>query len=136
MTALQDYHWPGNVRELQNYIERAVVMSDGDELIVDLLPGVVTGQQPPQSFSSGPAVPLDFEALATHLVAEGLRLAHPDPNDLHSKIVDRVEKELISQVLQSCSYVQTKAAMRLGINRNTLHKKIKDYQLEGGDSSE
>ncbi len=48
MTALQAYHWPGNVRELQNYVERAVVMADGDELTIDLLPGMVTGHQPPR----------------------------------------------------------------------------------------
>ena len=39
MEALQAYDWPGNVRELQNYIERAVVMADGDELTVELAAG-------------------------------------------------------------------------------------------------
>jgi transcriptional regulator with PAS, ATPase and Fis domain len=136
MQALQEYHWPGNVRELQNYVERAVVMSDSDELTVDLLPGEVTGTQPAQSFSSHASVPVDFETLTKQLVTEGLRLCQPDPVDLHGRIVDKVEKELIAQVLQSCSYVQTKAATRLGINRNTLHKKMKDYNLEGDDSPE
>jgi DNA-binding protein Fis len=42
---------------------------------------------------------------------------------------------LIAQVLESCGGVQTKAAVRLGINRNTLHKKIKDYGLDAGDDS-
>ena len=42
-----------------------------------------------------------------------------------------VEKELIHQVLQSCQGTQTKAANRLGINRNTLHKKLKEYGLDG-----
>jgi len=136
MQALQEYHWPGNVRELQNYVERAVVMSDSDELTVDLLPGEVTGTQPAQNFSSHASVPIDFETLTKQLVTEGLRLCQPDPVDLHGRIVDKVEKELIAQVLQSCSYVQTKAATRLGINRNTLHKKMKDYNLEGDDSPE
>ena len=136
MQALQDYHWPGNVRELQNYIERAVVMADSDELSMNLLPGVVTGTQPAQSFTPSTAAPPDFETLATQLVAEGLRLAPGEANDLHARVVDRVEKELIAQVLQACGNVQTKAATRMGINRNTLHKKIKDYNLEGGDSGE
>jgi DNA-binding NtrC family response regulator len=136
MQSLQDYHWPGNVRELQNYIERAVVMADSDELSVDLLPGVVTGAHPVQSFAPSIAAPPDFESLATQLVAEGLRLAPGDANDLHARVVDRVEKELIAQVLQACGNVQTKAATRMGINRNTLHKKIKDYNLEGADSGE
>ena len=38
LESLQEYHWPGNVRELQNYVERAVVMAEGDELTCDLLP--------------------------------------------------------------------------------------------------
>jgi transcriptional regulator with GAF, ATPase, and Fis domain len=136
MRALQEYHWPGNVRELQNYVERAVVMSESDELTTELLPGVVIGSQPVQNFAPAHAAPPDFDTLTTQLVAEGLRLAEQDANDLHSRIVDRVEKELIAQVLQSSSYVQTKAATRMGINRNTLHKKMKDYNLEGTDSSE
>jgi DNA-binding NtrC family response regulator len=136
MQALQDYHWPGNVRELQNYVERAVVMADTDELTLELLPGVVTGAHPPQSFLPSAAAPPDFETLASQLVAEGLRLAPSDANDLHARVVDRVEKELIAQVLHSCANVQTKAATRMGINRNTLHKKIKDYSLEASDPGE
>jgi DNA-binding protein Fis len=41
-----------------------------------------------------------------------------------------VERELIAQVLVACDNVQIKAAARLGINRNTLHKKLKEYGLE------
>ena len=137
MVALQDYHWPGNVRELQNYVERAVVMSDTDELTVDLLPGVVTGSQAPQDFSPTPSVaPPDFETLTRQVVAEGLRLAGPDQSNLHSRIVDQVERELILQVLQSCGEVQTKTALRLGINRNTLHKKMRDYNIEGDSNTD
>jgi DNA-binding NtrC family response regulator len=137
MAAMQDYHWPGNVRELQNYVERAVVMSDTDELTIELLPGVITGSQPAHDFSvANAALPPDFESLAKLLVAEGLRLAPNDSNDLHSRVVDKVERELIVQVLQTCSQIQTKTALKLGINRNTLHKKLKDYNLEGDESSE
>jgi transcriptional regulator with GAF, ATPase, and Fis domain len=134
MQALQEYHWPGNVRELQNYIERSVVMADSDELTVQSLPGCITGVVTPTSMSTVRA--LDFESLVGEVVHEGIRVSEPDQNDLHGKIVDRVEKELISQVLTACNFVQTKAATRLGINRNTLHKKMKDYNLEGLDSSE
>jgi len=132
MEALQDYHWPGNVRELQNYIERAVVMAEGDELTADLLPGVVTGAQK----QTGPALPAtDVETLTREVVMQGLSTAGEEAVNLHGLIVDRVEKELIAQVLESCGGVQTKAAVRLGINRNTLHKKIKDYGLDAGDDS-
>ena len=44
-----------------------------------------------------------------------------------------MEKELIAQVLASCDNVQKKAAARLGIHRNTLHTKLREYGLGEGD---
>lgn len=127
LTALQDYHWPGNVRELQNYIERAVVMAEGDELTLSLLPSVVTGSEPSPS---QPLPAMDLPSLTREVVAQGMNQTPGKDESLHSLVVDRVEKELILQVLQNCGGVQTKAATRLGINRNTLHKKIKEYGLD------
>lgn len=126
--ALQDYHWPGNVRELQNYVERAVVMATGDELTYDLLPAAVRGDTTDRNIAFRR---FDFESLAEQLVQEGLSTADDNAEDLHSRVVDRVEREVIAQVLSKCEGVQIKAAQRLGINRNTLHKKIKDYGLDG-----
>ncbi|MEX0867608.1 MAG: sigma-54 dependent transcriptional regulator [Pirellulales bacterium] len=126
MQALQDYHWPGNVRELQNYIERAVVLAEGDELNCELLPEVVVSGDRRRRTSGG----ADLETLAFELVQEGLTTAGAEAENLHSLIVSRLEKELIAQVMASCDNVQTKAAARLGINRNTLHKKLKEYGLE------
>ena len=76
-------------------------------------------------------VPLDFDALAEELVHLGLGEAGGEADDVHSRIVDRVEREVIAQVLDECDGVQIKAASRLGINRNTLHKKLKQYGLDG-----
>ena len=65
---------------------------------------------------------------------QGISTAGPNANDLHDRIVGRVERELIQQVLQTCDRVQIKAAARLGINRNTLHKKLAEYRLDESDS--
>jgi transcriptional regulator with PAS, ATPase and Fis domain len=127
MQALQDYAWPGNVRELQNYVERAVVTAEGDEFTVDLLPGVVLGGRQPRILG---ARGLDFEELAEQLVQQGLQAAAEDAADVHGQIVERVEREVIAQVMAQCDNVQIKAAARLGINRNTLHKKLKQYGLD------
>jgi DNA-binding NtrC family response regulator len=127
LEAMQDYDWPGNVRELQNYIERAVVMAPGDELTCDLLPEAVTGSPRPRMQRGKPA---DLETLSAELVQQGLATAGPQEDNLHTRIVNRVERELIAQVLVACDNVQIKAAARLGINRNTLHKKLKEYGLE------
>ena len=127
MQALQDHHWPGNVRELQNYVERAVVMADGDELTEELLPDTVLGSDNKRQSRPGGA---DVETLTYEVVQEGLNSAGPEESGLHNKIVNRVERELIAQVMLACNNVQTKAAARLGINRNTLHKKLKEYNLD------
>lgn len=131
---LQEYHWPGNVRELQNYVERAVVMADTDELTVDLLPPYVVNGGTKSATTSMRA--MDMEGLTSELVNEGIRLSPSDAEDLHTRIVNRVERELILQVLQQTNYIQTKAASRLGINRNTLHKKMKEYGLEDGEQGD
>jgi transcriptional regulator with PAS, ATPase and Fis domain len=127
LEALADYHWPGNVRELQNYVERAVVMADSDELTVDLLPDTVLGRNRPGSPGLKGA---DLETLTYELIQLGVNSAGPAEDNLHTKIVNRVERELIAQVMLDCSSVQTKAATRLGINRNTLHKKLKEYGID------
>jgi DNA-binding NtrC family response regulator len=127
MEAMQNYHWPGNVRELQNYVERAVVMADRDELTLDLLPPTVVSGEPTRSVLRGG----DIESLTYEVVQRGLSSSEPDEDDLHTKIVNRVERELIAQVMIACNNVQTKAAAKLGINRNTLHKKLKEYELDG-----
>ena len=127
MDALKQYHWPGNVRELQNYVERAVVMAEGDELTSDLLPEVVLGKPAPRSSGIRGT---DWETLTFEVVQQGVNSAGPQEDSLHTKIVNRVERELIAQVMIDCDNVQTKAAKRLGINRNTLHKKLKEYGFE------
>ncbi len=131
MEALEDYHWPGNVRELQNYIERAVVMAEGDELTLEVLPEAITSPTRPRSTRFREP---DLETLTYELVQQGLATAGPNEDNLHMKIVNRVERELIAQVLTSCSSVQIKAAAKLGINRNTLHKKLKEYGLDNEEA--
>lgn len=132
LESMQDYHWPGNVRELQNYIERAVVMAPGDELTLDLLPEVVRGNVRPRGTRFREP---DLETLTFELVQQGLTSAGPQEDNLHMKIVNRVERELIAQVLAASDNVQIKAAAKLGINRNTLHKKLKEYGLGDEDES-
>jgi DNA-binding NtrC family response regulator len=130
--AMAKYHWPGNVRELQNVVERCVVMADGDELTADLLPPALRGDRA--------AVPMpgrggDLDSLARDLVEQGMTTAGPGDDNLFGRIVSRVERELIAQMLAACDGVQLKAAARLGINRNTLRKKLLEHGLEGGDDA-
>ena len=73
---------------------------------------------------------VDMDSLVFEVVQQGLSVAPPEETNLHEKIVNRVERELIVQVMESCGSVQTKAATRLGINRNTLRSKLQQYNLE------
>jgi DNA-binding NtrC family response regulator len=143
MEAMEAYGWPGNVRELQNYVERAVVMAEGDELTLDLLPAAVVAaggteraaelEAEKNTPASQPLAAYDLESLRREVVSQGIAAASSEgdpPEALHQRIVDAVERELLEQVLRSCGGVRIQAAHRLGINRNTLLKKIKDYGLD------
>jgi len=127
MRFLTMYDWPGNVRELQNYIERALVLASEDVLTADLLPEHVRGIAP---VKIGRQTQTSLENLCTDLVSRRIAEASSDANDLHSHVLNPVEKELLIQVLRQCQGVQTRTASRLGINRNTLHKKIEDHGLQ------
>ncbi|MBV9123123.1 MAG: sigma-54-dependent Fis family transcriptional regulator [Planctomycetes bacterium] len=127
---LQEHDWPGNVRELENYIERAVVLSNGQALTPDLLASPLHGERRLRvSRSRGQ----DLPGLIQNLVRVGIQSVSAEEGTLYQKIVGGVERELIEQVLQLCDSVQVKAAARLGINRNTLHKKISEFS-QGGNA--
>ncbi len=127
LAALRDYSWPGNVRELQNYVERAIVLSPGEALTLDLFPPQVRGLAPVRV---GRERPKDVESLCRELVARGMTDTDDSGTGVYDYVVSLAEKTLIQHVLSVSQGIQTKAAARLGINRNTLHKKIQDYGLD------
>ena len=126
MDLLQRYEWPGNVRELENYVERAVVLADSATVTPDLLPPHVRGELTPQIGRQNS--PETFEELCEQTVRCGIA-RHAGEGNSHENVLAGVERELIRQTLEACHGTQTKTAARLGINRNTLHKKIEDYGL-------
>ena len=133
LAALQNYHWPGNVRELQNYVERAVVMASGDELTVDLLPETVLRAK---RRAAPAAKPADLETLTYELVQQGAghgRSAGRQParQDRQPRRT-RADRAGAWPPARAC---RPRPPVRLGINRNTLHKKLKEYDLEGGVDS-
>jgi DNA-binding NtrC family response regulator len=127
LEALKGYSWPGNVRELQNYVERAIVLAQGDSLNLDLFPPQVRGLAPVRI---GRKRGTDVESLCREMAARGITETDDSGTGLYNYVVGLTEKTLIEQVLNACEGVQKRAAARLGINRNTLHKKMRDYGLE------
>jgi two-component system nitrogen regulation response regulator GlnG len=121
---LRAYDWPGNVRELENVIQRAVTLSQGDKIFPDALPQ--------QLFRPGQGVTLSFESfLEEKLIDLVDRLGGLEQGDIYAMVMQRVEKPLITLVLRKTEGNQVRAAGLLGINRNTLRKKIKELGIKG-----
>jgi DNA-binding NtrC family response regulator len=106
MRPLMDYDWPGNVRELENVIERAVVLANGPNLTVDLLPDEMVGR--------------------------GAKLALMDhrPDASLFEIMEDCERRIIIDMLEKCGWSQTEAADHFRVPLSTLNQKIKRLNIE------
>jgi two-component system nitrogen regulation response regulator GlnG len=121
---LMRHSWPGNVRELENALLRAAVLAGGRTLVPE---DFALAGQPRQVAAE--ALPLE-EAVRRRL-AELLQAdATATPSDLHALLISAVERPLIEVVLERAGGNQVKAAEMLGINRNTLRKKITELGIE------
>jgi DNA-binding NtrC family response regulator len=130
LAALETYSWPGNVRELQNYVERAIVLSPGNALTLDLFPPQVRGLPPVRA---GRRRRKDVEALCHELAARGMTDTDESRTGAYRYVVGLAEKALIQNALTACRGIHHKAAVRLGINRNTLYRKMLHHGLVDGE---
>jgi DNA-binding NtrC family response regulator len=106
MQVLQRYHWPGNVRELLNVVERAVVLAKSELITADDLP------------ESLQQAPLETQPLAGRLRGGNLKSALANP-----------ERQIIVEALDANGWNRQDTARMLGINRTTLYKKMKRYDI-------
>jgi transcriptional regulator with GAF, ATPase, and Fis domain len=125
---MKQYDWPGNVRELENYVERAVVLGTPGSVHFETL---VPGSQGERRLRPPHARSANLKGLVEQLVRVALQ-TWPEGADLRDRVVDEVERELIEQVMEQSNKVLIKAAARLGINRNTLQKKIENFTRKDG----
>ncbi len=105
MEVLESYSWPGNVRELQNIMERAVVLCDGDKIIMEGFPKEIY-------IASSP---LPMDNLPYKEAKEAWRAAF--------------ERNYLTSLLKSTSGNISQAAQKAGIDRKTVHRLIKRYHL-------
>lgn len=126
LNALLRYPWPGNVRELENAVERAVVLSTGEEFTEDLLPlQIRLFAQQVRGDSSEDSI----EALAARLAELAIRQLQAQEGEVYDRVVGEVERQLLREAMSYCGGVKVRTADFLGINRNTLNKKVKDLDI-------
>src|SRR5919108_222007 len=106
MRPLMDYAWPGNVRELENVVERAVVLSSGQTVGIELLPDQLVGR------------------------GAATRLFEPRPDASLFDIMEDCERRVIIDMLEKREWNQTEAANRFRIPLSTLNQKIKRLNVE------
>jgi len=121
---LQTYPWPGNVRELENTIQRAALLSPDQLLTPADFP--VLGEP-----HSGDDQNHSLEALIRNKLQSSL--SQMDVNELvnlYDMVLHQMERPLIEIVLEKTRGNQVRTAEILGINRNTLRKKIKTLDID------
>jgi DNA-binding NtrC family response regulator len=106
MDALEGFPWPGNIRQMENFVQQAVLVSSGSELLFDFLPQQVREYRP----AAHPTAPRS-------------------PSDSLSHNREQVERNIIQRTLVNNGYSRVRAASALGISRVTLYKKMKKYGL-------
>lgn len=122
--SILSYGWPGNVRELANVMRRVVVMSDGPELEVSMLPDAVrTGRSAPTSPShADPDSPLlPGDRAGDSWVPAGKTLA-------------TLEREIIEATIDRCAGNVSDAAIALGVSPSTLYRKRSAWRSDGHGS--
>ncbi len=133
---LQRYNWPGNVRELENVIRRLAALTPQDTITAAVIEPVllpVKGAESARSEKGAEAMTHGdslSELVERHLAGTFAKF-HPDlpPDGLYDRVLRELELPLITGILHATRGNQVQAAQVLGINRNTLRKKISDLDI-------
>ncbi|NBU13929.1 MAG: nitrogen regulation protein NR(I) [Alphaproteobacteria bacterium] len=128
---LKRHRWPGNVRELENMIRRLAALSPQETITEPLVAAELT-EVPQNASPDAPAAPPKslMESVELHLDSYFAKFkGELPPPGLYHRILREVEEPLINATLAATRGNQIKAAELLGVNRNTLRKKIKDLDL-------
>jgi two-component system, NtrC family, nitrogen regulation response regulator GlnG len=132
MARLRSYDWPGNVRELDNLVRRLTVLYAQDTIGAEVIEAELREGAPVRAAM----VDVDGADAFIHTVARYVERIFADrdgrlpPAGLYGRILREVERPLIARVLTETRGNQLRAAALLGVNRNTLRKKIRELDIE------
>jgi two-component system nitrogen regulation response regulator GlnG len=127
IAALGGHDWPGNVRELENLMRRLAVLSRDEVIGADTIRATLGA--PAATGDGGDA---DI-AVAVHALIERIAREHPaalDDGTLYDRVIGEVERPLIEAMLARHGHNQLRAARAMGINRNTLRKRLDTLGIE------
>ncbi|GBR06003.1 nitrogen regulation protein NR(I) [Acetobacter oeni] len=133
---LQGWRWPGNVRELENLMRRITALYPQETITASLINSELadTGRDKKQIAPTGEG-PGNDETLSDAVARHLRHYLATDENgggplhDIYDKVIAEVERPLIRMTLAATRGNQIKAAAMLGLNRNTLRKKIRDLDI-------
>jgi two-component system nitrogen regulation response regulator GlnG len=131
MERLKQHRWPGNVRELENLVRRLTALYSQEVIGIDIVESELAEVGPAPVVETVPSDESLGTAVDRHLKA--YFAAHKDglpPAGVYDRIVREVERPLLSLTLIATRGNQIKAAQLLGLNRNTLRKKIRELDIQ------
>lgn len=133
LAALQQYDWPGNIRELKNFVLRLDALCPQERITKDVVDCELNKDTHVFSSAEKEESGCLSEAVQWHL--ERYFAAHKNnlpPQGLYGRVLCEVEKPLIGLTLRATGGNQIQASAVLGLNRNTLRKKIRDLGIRVG----
>ncbi len=129
---LKMHNWPGNVRELENLVRRLVALYREETLTDQMVANEIDSVSAPVTEFETPGDPKQLSEMVERYLADyfgGYGKALP-PANLYDRILHEVERPLLLAALTATRGNQIKAADLLGLNRNTLRKKIRDLDIQ------
>ena len=126
MDRLSRYNWPGNVRELENLIQRLSALYSEEVIGVEVIEQELAEVQPLGEIETKGLAQTVEQRLATYFTAHAGSLPAAG---LYERVLKEVERPLIALTLQATRGNQIRAAEVLGLNRNTLRKKIRKLDI-------
>lgn len=131
LSLVQTYSWPGNVRQLENTVRRLVVTASEEEIARPEVEAVLGAQPTPEPLRAGGEGEKLSASIARHLRRYfDLHGGSLPPPGLYDRILREMEAPLIEIALDATGGNQARCADLLGINRNTLRKKITDLDIQ------